>query len=68
MISGARLTLPGLPDPHQAYLRRRWDEGVRSTERLHVELYARGYRGSLRTLRLLTVRLRQDTVGLGQQR
>jgi transposase len=34
---------------------------VRSTQRLHQELRARGYTGSLRTLRRLTARLRQDT-------
>jgi Transposase len=52
---------PGLLGPHQAYLRQRWDEGIRSTERLHAELQERGYRGSLRTLRRLTAQLRQDT-------
>jgi hypothetical protein len=31
---------------HQVYLRQRWDEGVRSTERLHAEMRDRGYRGS----------------------
>ena len=61
LIGGARLTRPGLLGPHQAYLRQRWDEGIRSTERLHAELRARGYQGSLRTLRRLTARLRQDT-------
>ena len=61
LIRGARLTGPGLLGPHQAYLRQRWDEGVRSTERLHAELRERGYRGSLRTLRRLTAQLRQDT-------
>ncbi len=61
LISGPRLTRPGLLGPHQAYLRQRWDEGIRSTERLHQELRERGYRGSQRTLRRLTARLRQDT-------
>jgi transposase len=61
LIPGARLTRPGLLDPHLPYLRQRWDEGCRSTERLHEELRARGYRGSLRTLRRVTARLRQDT-------
>ncbi|HEY6274870.1 MAG TPA: transposase [Streptosporangiaceae bacterium] len=61
LIGGTRLTQPGLLGPHQAYLRQRWDEGVRSTERLHQEVRARGYRGSLRTLRRLTAQLRQDT-------
>ena len=61
LTGGARLARPGLLGPHQAYLRQRWDEGVRSTERLHAELRDRGYRGSLRTLRRLTARLRRDT-------
>ena len=52
---------PGLLGPHQAYLRQRWDEGIRSTEKLHAELRGRGYQGSLRTLRRLTARLRRDT-------
>jgi transposase len=60
LIGGARLARPGLLGPHQAYLRQRWDDGVRSTERLHQELRDRGYRGSLRTLRRLTAQLRRD--------
>jgi transposase len=61
LITGARLSRPGLLGPHQDWLRQRWDEGVRSTGRLHTELRERGYRGSLRTLRRLTAQLRQDT-------
>jgi transposase len=61
LTGGARLTRPGLLGPHQDWLRQRWDDGVRSTERLHAELRDRGYRGSLRTLRRLTAQLRQDT-------
>ena len=61
LTGDARLTRPGLLAPHQDYLRQRWDEGIRSTERLHAELRERGYRGSLRTLRRLTALLRQDT-------
>jgi len=61
LIGGTRLTRPGLLGPHQAYLRQRWDEGIRSTERLHQELHTRGYRGSPRTLRRLTAQLRHDT-------
>jgi hypothetical protein len=61
LIGGARLTGPGLLGPHQAWLRQRWDEGIRSTEKLHQELRGRGYCGSLRTLRRLTAQLRQDT-------
>lgn len=61
LIGGTRLSRPGLLGPHQAYLRQRWDEGIRSTSRLHAELRERGYRGSLRTLRRLTAQLRADT-------
>jgi transposase len=61
LIGGARLTQPGLLGPHQAHLRQRWDEGVRSTGQLHQELRERGYRGSVRTLRRFTAQLRQDT-------
>ena len=61
LICGPRLMRPGLLGPHQAYLRQRWDEGIRSTEPLHQELRERGYRGSQRTLRRLTSQLRQDT-------
>jgi hypothetical protein len=51
----------GLLDPHLPYLNQRWDEGCCSTERLHEEIRARGYRGSLRTLRRHTSQLRQET-------
>ena len=61
LTGGARMTRPGLLGPHQAYLQQRWDDGIRSTERLHAELRGRGYQGSLRTLRRLTARLRRDT-------
>jgi transposase len=61
LTGGARLTGPGLLGPHQDWLRQRWDEGIRSTEKLHAELRGRGYQGSLRTLRRLTARLRRDT-------
>ncbi len=60
LTGGTRLTRPGVLGPHQAYLRQRWDEGIRSTERLYAELRDRSYLGSLRTLRRLTARLRQD--------
>jgi transposase len=53
-------TPPGrasLLDPHLAYLQQRWDQGCRSTSRLHEEIRARGYRGSLRTLRRHTAGL-----------
>jgi len=61
LIGGAHLMRPGLLGPHQAWLRQRWDEGIRSTERLYQELRGRGYQGSLRTLRRLTAQLRRDT-------
>jgi hypothetical protein len=47
LIGGTRLSRPGLLGPHQAYLRQRWDDGCRSTERLHEELRERGYRDAL---------------------
>jgi hypothetical protein len=58
LIGGTRLARPDLLRPHQAYLRQRWDEGARSTERLHAELREQGHRGSLRRL---TAQLRHDT-------
>jgi transposase len=61
LTGGTRLTRPGLLGPHQAYLRQRWDEGMRSTGQLHAELRDRGYRGSERTLRRLTAQLRRDS-------
>jgi transposase len=61
LIPGSRAAGPGLLDPHLPYLHKRWDEEIRTTERLRRELRERGYRGSLRTLRRLTARLRQDT-------
>jgi transposase len=61
LTGGARLPQPGLLGPHQDWLRQRWDDGVRSTQRLHAELRDRGYQGSLRTLRRLTAQLRRDT-------
>ena len=61
LIPGGPLSGPGLLGPHRDWLRQRWNEGIRSTEQLHQELRGRGYRGSLRTLRRLTARLRRDT-------
>jgi transposase len=52
---------PGLLHPHLPYLHKRWEEGCRSTDRLHEEIRARGYRGSLRTLRRHTAQLRKAT-------
>jgi transposase len=61
LAGGARLNRPGLLGPHQSYLQQRWDEGIRSTQKLHEELRGRGYRGSLRTLRRLTAQMREET-------
>jgi hypothetical protein len=44
---GVRLPRLGLLGPHRDWLRQRWDEGIRSTERLYAELRDRCYRGSL---------------------
>jgi transposase len=61
LIPDAPARRDGLLDPHLPYLNQRWDEGCRSTDKLHEEIRARGYRGSLRTLRRHTARLRQAT-------
>jgi hypothetical protein len=52
----------GLLDPHLTYLHQRWEKGCHSTDQLDAELRARGYHGSVRTLRRRTAALRQDTV------
>jgi hypothetical protein len=56
----------GLLDPHLPHLHKRWEEGCRSTDRLHEEIRARGYRGSLRTLRRHTALLRKATARPGR--
>jgi transposase len=61
LLAGTPVRRRGLLDPHLPYLRLRWDEGCRSADRLNEEIRARGYRGSLRTLRRHTARLRQAT-------
>jgi transposase len=61
LIPDAPVARAGLLDPHLSFLHQRWADGVRSTQGLHQELRARGYTGSLRTLRRLTARLRQAT-------
>jgi hypothetical protein len=61
LCSGTRATRTSLLDPHLPYLHQRWEEGCHSTEQLHAEIRARGYAGSLRTLRRHTAQLRQDT-------
>jgi hypothetical protein len=61
LISDAPVQRAGLLDSHLAYLHQRWEEGCRSTDTLHAELRARGYAGSLRTLRRHTAALRQGT-------
>src|SRR5260370_905200 len=57
--TGTPITRPSCLDPHVAYLQQRWNEGCRSTSMLLAELRARGYPGSLRTLRGHTADLRQ---------
>jgi transposase len=59
LCSGTRATRTSLLDPHLPYLHQRWEVGCTSTGRLNEELRARGYRGSLRTLRRHTAALRQ---------
>jgi hypothetical protein len=59
LIPDARVTRAGLLGPHLPYLHQRWADGVRNTHQLHQELRARGYTGSLRTLRRVTAQLRQ---------
>jgi len=49
LSSGTRVARPGLLGPHLPYLHQRWDEGCRSTERLHEEIRARGYTGCRRS-------------------
>jgi transposase len=61
MLADAPARQAGLLDPHLAYLHQRWEDGCHSTDQLHAELRARGYRGSLRTLRRRTATLRQGT-------
>jgi transposase len=61
LIPDAPARRDGLLDPHLPYLNQRWNEGCRSTGKLHEEIRARGYRGSLRTLRRHTAGLRQAT-------
>ncbi len=61
LCSGTRAIRTSLLDPHLPYLHQRWEEGCTSTRQLHEELRARGYAGSLRTLRRRTAALRQDT-------
>ena len=48
-------------DPHLPHLHQRWKEGCRNTDQLHQEIRARGYRGSMRTLRRHTAQLRKAT-------
>jgi transposase len=59
LISDAPASRAGLLDPHLPCLHQRWEEGCTSTDQLNEELRARGYRGSLRTLRRHTAALRQ---------
>jgi transposase len=61
LSAGTPAARPGVLDPHLPHLHQRWEEGCRSTDQLHEEIRARGYRGSLRTLRRHTAQLRQAT-------
>jgi transposase len=58
LCSGTRVTRTSLLGTHLPYLHQRWEEGCTSTETLNEELRARGYAGSLRTLRRHTAALR----------
>jgi transposase len=59
MLAAAPAMRPTGLDPHLTYLQQRWQEGCHSTNKLYEEIRGRGYRGSLRTLRRCTARLRQ---------
>jgi transposase len=59
LLADAPASRADLPDPHLPYLHQWWEEGCTSTDQLNEELRARGYRGSLRTLRRHTAALRQ---------
>jgi transposase len=59
LLAGSPVQRSGLLDPHLPYLRERWDEGCHRPEQLYEEIRTRGYRGSLRTLRRHTARLRE---------
>lgn len=59
--TGTRTRRDSLLDSHRRYLHQRWEEGCTSTGQLLTELRARGYTGSLRTLRRHTAALRQGT-------
>jgi Transposase len=59
LLGDSPVPRPGLLDPHLPYLRERWDEGCHRAEKLYEEIHARGYRGSLRTLRRHTAGLRE---------
>lgn len=61
LSAGAPAARAGLLDPHLPHLHKRWEEGCRNTDRLHQEIRAQGYRGSLRTLRRHTAQLRKAT-------
>jgi transposase len=66
LLADAPASRAGLLDPHLPYLHQRWEEGCHSTEQLNEELRARGYRGSLRTLRRHTAALRAGTAAPAQ--
>lgn len=61
LLIDGRSSGTALLDQHLPYLHRRWDDGCHSTNQLLEELGARGYRGSVRTLRRVTAQLRART-------
>ena len=61
LSGGTRAAQASLLDPHLPYLHTRWEEGCRRTDQLYQEIRARGYHGSLRTLRRHTAQLRQTS-------
>jgi transposase len=59
LLPGAPAARAGLLDPHLPYLHDRWEEGCHRADKLHEEIRARGYRGSMRTLRRHIASLRE---------
>ncbi len=59
LLADAPVARRGLLDPHLPYLHERWEEGCHRADKLHEEIRARGYRGSMRTLRRHLARLRE---------
>lgn len=51
LTASAPAQRPTVLDGHTDYLRQRWDQGCHDAARLAAELKARGYRGSVKTVR-----------------